>query len=167
MPAAVSISWNPSAVNSALARAFKASAVTAVADAVKGNPAPSKIGVRGPIVRGTSATIVGTGLAATFEEGREAGYPILPGGALGPRRGKSAGAYTYKTRRKRGGSGGALRFTGGDGGFAAYAIGGPMKAQPFLHPAAARWATIYYQQAARGFLAAAGASAFAGAVSSR
>lgn len=167
MVASVSVTWNPSAVNSGLARAFKASAVVATADAVKNNPSKSKIGVKGPIVRGGTATIVGTGLAATFEEGRTGGYPILPGGALGPRKTKTKGSYTYTTKRKRGGTGGALKFTGGDGKFAAYAIGGPMKAQPFLHPAAARWATIYYAQAAKGFLASLGAGGFAAAVSNR
>lgn len=167
MPAAVSMTWNPGAVNSALAGAFKASAVMTAADAVRGNPAPSVVGVKGPIIRGASATIVGTGLAPVFEKGREGNYPILPGGAVGPRKSRVAGAYSYKTRAKRKGTGRAIKFTGGDGGFAAYAIGGPMKAQPFLHPAAARWVAIYYKQAARSALVAVGAGGFAAAVRSR
>lgn len=156
MPGAMSVTWNPGRVNSALASAFKASTIVAATDAVKGNPAPSVVGVKGPIVQGASATIVGTGLAPVFEGGRKGGYPIVPGGAVGPR--------GSKTRTKRTGTGRAIKFTGGDGGFAAYAIGGPMKAQPFLHPAAARWATLYYQQAARSALGILGAGGFAAAV---
>lgn len=152
MPGTASIVWNPSRLNAGLSAAFRTSAVVAAADATTHNPARRIIGVKGPVLKGTTATIVGTGLARVFEHGRKGGYPILPGGAVGPRKSKVQGVYSYKTRSKRGGTGTALHFRG-TGGFAAYAIGGPMRAQPFLAPAAARWASIYYQQAARGALA--------------
>lgn len=84
--------------------------------------------VAGAELHGTA--LVGTGLAPVFEHGRRGGYEIAPKKAL------------------------ALRFPSGS--FASFAKGGAMKPEPFLGPAAARWATSGFQATARVTLATQG-----------
>jgi hypothetical protein len=71
----------------------------------------------------------GTGLAGVFEGGRRGGYPIRPKGQ-------------------------ALKL--GPDQFAAAVTGGPMAAEPFIHPAAVRWANGGFQSTARATLASRG-----------
>jgi hypothetical protein len=148
--------WNPAPLIGAAQGAFKASALAAQQYA-KSTAPTHKAGAKVRVVSNSNAFLMPTGLGWVFEQGRQAGYSILPGGATGTRRSysRSSGA-TYKVRSKRGGSGSALKFTRGDGGFAASATGGAMAAEPYIRPAGVWWQTIGYRSVAIGRLAAAG-----------
>lgn len=127
---AFSVVWNPAPLTGRLLGALGASAVVAKADAASGSPTP-KAGVTGPVlVSSHEALLVGTGLTPVFERGRRGGYPIVPHGES------------------------PLIIPGV--GFRQSAVGGAMRAQPFMRPAAFRWASGYYQDAARGSLALGG-----------
>jgi len=78
-------------------------------------------------LRGNS--LVPTGLGTVFEKGRAGGYEIAPLGR-------------------------ALKFPNGT--FAAFARGGPMRPEPYIGPAASRWATGGFHSTARATLAASG-----------
>lgn len=68
-------------------------------------------------------TLVATGLGPVFEHGRRGGYDIAPRDKL------------------------ALRFP--DGSFATMVRGGAMSPEPYIGPAAERWATGGFQAVAR------------------
>jgi hypothetical protein len=74
-------------------------------------------------------SLVPTGLGTVFEKGRHGGYDIAP---------------THAQALKIG------------TGFAAFAKGGPMAAEPYIRPAAYRWANGGFQSTARVTLASAG-----------
>ena len=166
MPANVLVTWNPAALNSALLSAYRPSVYRA-RDYAKQTSPSSKAGATVKRLSATSistarADLVPTGLGFVFESGREGGYPIAPGGVKAFRK-SSRGTVTFNTtgrtyslRSKRGGGAQALRFTRGDAGFAAYAIGGPMKAEPYVGPAGTVWARTIYPQLATGTLASRG-----------
>ena len=134
--------WFPEKMNAGLLRAFRSSVNDAKVAALIRSPSPSKAGVRYRFTGPTSATLGTTGkLGHIFEGGREGGYPIQPG------------LKTTRTRAKgvtgvRAGSGAkALKFR--DGGFArGTVLGGPMKAKPYIHPAAQLWSHGLYQRRA-------------------
>lgn len=75
-------------------------------------------------------TLVATGIGPLFEHGREGGYDIAPRDKL------------------------ALRFP--DGSFAAFAQGGEMEPDPYIGPAAERWANGGFQASASTVLASEG-----------
>jgi hypothetical protein len=79
-------------------------------------------------LRGTS--LVPTDLGSVFELGRRGGYSIAPKDAL------------------------VLKFPNGT--FATFATGGAMGAEPYIWPAAQRWAHAGFQATARVTLAASG-----------
>lgn len=82
----------------------------------------------GVVLEGTA--LRGTGLATVFEHGRRGGYEIQPRNAL------------------------ALKLPGGS--FAEFVTGGAMAPEPFIGPAASRWANGGFQETARASLAAQG-----------
>lgn len=157
------ITWNTRPLDGALLSAFKPSVFQAK-DYAKMHSPSSKAGAVAKRIVTTDlssarADLVPTGLGFVFEGGRQGGYPISPGGVKGFRKSKR-GAVTFNTtgraysyRSKRGGGAKALKFTRGDGGFAAYAVGGPMKAEPYIRPGAELWASQLYKNACRAILA--------------
>lgn len=158
MPGAQVITkFNPTRLNAAIARANAASFRVAQADALARRHNTSKSGVKLRVNSTTQADLVPTGLQSTFEQGRQGGYEINPSGQVGIRRSFSrTQGSTYKVRAKAGGDKFALKFVGGDGKFAAYAVGGPMRPYPAMKPAASDWARKGYQVTARQTLAASG-----------
>lgn len=168
MAANVVLKWSPARLDAALLTAFRRSLPVAKADAVSHSPAGKKagakvVGVNTGSLATARATLAPTGIGTVFEVGRHGGYPIVPGGAKGLRAtsGKTFDVTdqfgrTYRARTKRGGTAKALKFTGGNGGFAAYAVGGAMRAEPYIKPAGARWVSTHYKAAARATLAANG-----------
>lgn len=159
MAAITTFRMDASRLNASIKSAFPKSVTLARADAQQRLHNQSKSGVRSKVVDDGRAMLIGTGLAATFEHGRQGGYEINPGAITGIRRSfsRKTGTATYKARA---GSGDkvALKFTGGDGGFAAHAIGGDMKAYPALAPASVDWVQRIYPQVAKASLSAAGFS---------
>ena len=105
----------------------------------------------------TVATIKGGGLASVWEHGRKGGYNIYPKAVAGFRRSFSRkhgiGVVSFKapSASAAGGSGaGAIKFPGdSSGGMAAFAIGGPEAAKPFMMPLASRFQADFYNPLAR------------------
>ena len=166
MPALTSFTWNPAGLNRALLAAYRPSVYQARNLAVQTSPS-SKAGATVKRLNSASlstarADLVPTGLGFVFESGREGGYPIAPGGVKGFRKSSkgttvfNATGRTYSYRSKRGGGAKALRFSKGDGGYAAYSIGGPMKAEPYVKPAGTVWARTLFPAQARRTLASSG-----------
>ncbi len=142
------VKFNPSRLNAQIAKGFRQSVYATGIDAKTHAPVPKAGAVA--TVRGSIGYLRPTGLGIIYEKGRQGGYEINPGAISGVRSSfsRKTGSRSYKVK---GGTGDktALKFTGGDGGFAAYAIGGPMAARPYLRPAAARWANGGSQAAMR------------------
>lgn len=157
MPVTSAVRWDPSRLNAAIARGNRASFKVAHADALARRHNKSKSGVRLIEQSSTTAILKATGLQTVFESGRQGGYEINPGAITGVRRSYSrkTGTSSYRSRAGRGDKT-ALKFTGGDGGFAAYAIGGPMRPYPAMGPAASDWARGGAQATMRTSLAAGG-----------
>lgn len=161
--------WNTTRLDATLLAAFKRSLPAAQARA-KATAPNSKSGAKTIGVSATSlatarATLAPTGLGTIFEVGRQGGYPIVPGGVTGLRRTKAqSGSFNlsdqfgrnYRLRSKRGGSSKALKFSRGDGGFAAYALGGSMRAEPYIKPTGAWWVNGGFQAIARAQMTAGG-----------
>lgn len=152
MPATTTVvtRWDPSRLNRAITGAFPKSVKVAQVDATRRLHNHSKSSVGARITNSTNAVLYGKGLTSVFEGGRQGGYEINPSGATGIRRSYSRKTSTA-TYKSRAGSGDkfALKFVGGDGGFAAYAIGGSMQAYPAMGPAGQDWARRGYQTVAR------------------
>lgn len=167
MAAVTQVRWDPNPLNRALLGAFKPSVFRAK-DYAKATSPSSKAGVTIKRLNATSlqtaaADLVPTGLGWVFEKGRVGGYPIFPGGAAGFRKSRAKSAsimfnstgrtYTYRKGR---GSSGALKFSRGDGGFAAYAVGGKMKPDQYINPASSEWSRVIYPRQAASYLRSAG-----------
>jgi hypothetical protein len=155
MAAIVQKRWDPTRLNASLKNATLASFKVAHADAQARRHNTSRSSVKLKINSEVQADLVPQGLQGVFEQGREGGYEINPSGATGIRRSRSKGVTSFRVRAGTGDKF-ALKFTGGDGGFAAYAVGGPMRSYPAMGPAAKDWARKGYQTVAKGTLAAQG-----------
>ena len=154
---AVSLTWNPTALNGALRSAFDVAARQTKALASARNPAPSRIGIR-LSRRGTNVYVLeGKGGLAHLFEGGVKPHTIAPlyyaAGAI--QQGfvpgtKAMQAIARRTRRFDKGGGGAnyaLKFrTSGRYGRASVQHPG-MRAQPYIHPAAAAFPTLYRRAA--------------------
>lgn len=154
MPVALtSLAWYPEKLTLRLKAAFPEAARETQAIAQGLNPAKRHIRV----VLDSLNTSYGYvflrgrgGLAHIFEGGRAGGYPIQPG--LRTVRNSRRGTVRIGTSSTRG-SQVAIKFTRGDGGFyrGPGFMGGPMRARPFIHPAAAMFPTLYRQRAVMAF----------------
>lgn len=122
--------WHPERLNAAIAAAFPSAAKAAQDDAKARlhEKQRSDVGLR--VTSANTAQLQPQGLASLFEHGRRPGYAIVP---------KEAQALKIGTQ-----------------GFAARAVGGPMRSYPALGPAARDWALGGYQGVARRILGAAG-----------
>lgn len=160
MPAKVL--WHPEGLTAGLHKAFAQSAGDAKVAALARNPAPGHIGVSYRLTGPETAWLRGTGrLAHIFEGGRQGGYPIQPGLRTTTRAGKTGVGRVTAGGAKS--TNVAIKFTKGDGSFyrGPGFLGGPMTAQPFIHPAGQAWAHGLYQRRA-----AAACRAFGGAAAS-
>lgn len=153
--AALKTWWNPAHLNAAIVSAFPQSVAIAVADAKRNAHPSDKAGATGKVTSPTTAYMKPTGLGFVFEQGRRGGYEINPGLVLGLRSSRRRGRTSYTVRFGRTQTQ-ALKFTQGDGGFAARVIGGAMTARPYVGPAAERWARGGYQVVAKRALATKG-----------
>ena len=128
MPTTVSVRWFPQRLNAAISTSFTVSLAKVAEDANAHSWSKS-----GAVVRPTGenqAVLSPTGLGAIEEKGARP-HEIDVG---------SKGFLAFK-----------------DGGFSSGPVQHPgMAAEPFLRPAAARWANGGYQSTARGVLAAGG-----------
>lgn len=163
---------NPVPIRTAASRALISSGMKARALAQSKNPSPRMIGVDGPRLLKSygyeAAMLRGTGLAATFEEGRKGGYIITPGLRQGSRskyqKVTVEGSFLYKykltqrqffvgpsysaSRQAKGGSSiDAIKFPPGDPRGRFYRgigfKGGAMRAKPFLGPTLPPWMAWY------------------------
>lgn len=153
MSIAVQTFWNSAGLQAATKSAFRTAAV-ATKEIAQANSRSKRV-ARSITVRFAGDTVAMMGsrhpLAHLFEKGAQP-HAIAPRN-LG--RGRGTGR---RSRRRRGatGSGRALRFEGGDGGFARGSVPHPgMKADPAISPAAAAFPAAY-NVAARLSLASAG-----------
>lgn len=155
----MTVVWNPTRLNSSIKSVFPKSVLLARVEAKSRLHNKSKSDVKSRVTSSSSALLIGTGLAATFEKGREGGYEINPSGQAGVRRSfsRKTGSVSFKSRAGKGDKF-ALKFVGGDGRFAAYAVGGDMRPYPAMGPAAQDWARVIYPRTAQAILATAGFS---------
>jgi hypothetical protein len=159
MAAIVQKQWNPTRLNASIRTATLASFKAAQADAKvrRHNKSKSDVGLK--IISDVQADLIPRGLQGLFEQGGKNSYEINPSGVTGIRRSrKSVGGVKTTTFGVKAGTGDkfALKFVGGDGGFAAHVIRPPMHAFPAMGPAGQDWARTGYQQIAKRTLAAQG-----------
>lgn len=159
MPIQTGFWWNPFALNAAIKSAFRPSVYTAIADAKKNAHPSQAAGATGKVTSDTTAYMKPTGLGFVFERGRAGGYEINPATALGLRRGKSKGETVFRVKTGTGdseyigfGSSLGLKLGARRGPI----IGGPMEPDPYVKPAADRWAAFGYKTMLQRWLASAG-----------
>jgi hypothetical protein len=127
----VTVLWDTTRLNGAIKAATLSSFKVAQEDARARRHNKSRSDIELHITSENQAELVPKGLQSVFEQGRAGGYEIAP--------------------KKF-----ALKFTAGDGGFAASAVGGPMPPFPAMGPAGQDWSRAGFQSTARRFLAGAG-----------
>ena len=163
--ATVTHTWSSAPLESAMLAAFPPSVVATVGEQKRtANPSPRLAGAKTRVMSASTlssaeAVLVPTGLGWVGEKGRKGGYPIYPGGVAGYRSTRStrlieSGRATafgddrfYTMRRTRGGTKRALAFgapKGTNPGYARYTTGGPTKPDPYMWPAAVKWAQGVY-----------------------
>lgn len=155
---------DPSALNASIKSAFPKSVTLAKASAIARLHNKSKSGVRSRVVSSTQGMLIGTGLATTFEHGRQGGYEINAGGDTGVRRSfsRKTGEASFSVRAGRGG--GLFLGFNSNGGSSGTGVrygpvkGGPMRPYPAMGPASEDWARKIYPQVAKAALATAGFS---------
>lgn len=152
--------WNPLALNTAIKSAFRPSVYTAIADAKAHSPS-HVAGASGKVRTDTSAFMRPTGLGFVWERGRPAGYEILPGLALGARRTTSKGVKTVTIKTGNTGTEflGFNNTPGTDSGTGVRrgpVKGGLQHKDPYVFPAAVRWAQYGYRTVAHRILASVG-----------
>jgi hypothetical protein len=129
----VTVIWNPALLNAAISVGFRASVPLAVSDA--NSQSNSVSGAQGRSVTGTDGYIAPTGLGAVFEKGRRFSGTIYP--------------HMETTLGQR-----AVLST--PWGPRASVAGSNMAPDPYISPAARRWAAGGFQTTARAALGAAG-----------
>lgn len=149
--------WDaPAILQAPLRGVFRLAAAACFKAMDEASPEHDLAGVRVVSMTETTATASGTGLASMFEHGRTGGYPINPKASAGFRNtfskkfGMSFTKFRQPSASQAGGSGvGVLKFTRGDGGFAANALGGSEAPRPFMMPVAATFRPVFYEPLAR------------------
>lgn len=162
--------WQPEGLTRALRIAFSRSLGDARTAAQARNPWPSQIGASVRQIGTDVAYIRGTGrLAHIAELGRRGEYQVTAGTRVRGRGEtrrlvtKRSGAGAYKALKLKDASGGPM--------YQRTVTPGPLKAQPYIRPAAVLWSRGLYQRRAAaaiaGFASGIGAGLAASARSSR